>query len=85
MTYFSKIYKDTELPNRAKLVYIYLCDRMDKDKKSWPGIKRIAADLSISRSTVKRALNDLVKAGYIHREAHYRDNGSFTSNRYFIL
>lgn len=85
MSYFLRVYKDIELPNRAKLVYIYLYDRMDKDKKAWPGINRIAADLSISRSTVKRALNDLVKAGYIRKEVHYRENGSFTSNRYFIL
>ena len=32
----------TELPKRAKLVYLYLYDRMDKEKKAWPSIKTIA-------------------------------------------
>ena len=61
MPYFSKIYQ-TELPHRAKLVYLYLHDRQDKECKAWPGIKTIAADLSLSRSTVKRAIKDLEKA-----------------------
>ena len=84
MPYFSKLYQ-TELPHRAKLVYIYLHDRMDKEKKAWPGIKTIAADLSLSRSTVKRAIKDLEKAALIRKEPHYRENGSATSNRYYLL
>ena len=55
----------TDLPHRAKLVYIYLHDRMDKEKKAWPGLNTIAKDLSLSRSTVKRAVKDLEKAGLI--------------------
>jgi DNA-binding MarR family transcriptional regulator len=85
MPYYSQIYEDNELPNRAKLVYIYLRDRMDSEKKSWPGLNRIAADLSLSRSTVKRAVSDLVKAGYVRKEAAYRENNhGQTSNRYYI-
>jgi len=84
MPYFKQIYDD-RLPNRAKLVYIYFCDRMDSERKAWPGIKRISKDLSISRSTVKRAINDLIQAGYIRKELAYRENGSHTSNRYYIL
>lgn len=72
------LYK-AELPHRAKLVYIYLYDRQDKEKKAWPGIKTIASDLSLSRSTVKRAIKDLENAGMIRKEAHYRENGSATS------
>ncbi len=85
MPYFSQIYKDDQLPNRAKLVYLYLHDRMDNEKKAWPGINRIASDLSLSRSTVKRAIADLVKAGYVRKEAAYRSNGSCTSNRYYMI
>lgn len=84
MPYFNHIYDDDRLPNRAKLVYVYLHDRMDSEKKTWPGISRIGSDLSLSRSTVKRAIGDLVKAGYVRKEAAYRTNGSHTSNRYFI-
>ena len=85
MPYFNQVYDDDRLPNRAKLVYVYFYDRMDSERKTWPGIKRIAADLSISRSTVKRVIKDLINAGYIRKETAYRDNGSHTSNRYYIL
>ena len=85
MPYFSKLYQNSELPHRAKLVYIYLHDRQDKEHKSWPGINTIAADLSLSRSTVKRALKDLEKARLVRKEPHYRENGSATSNRYYLL
>ena len=85
MSYFNRIYQDEELPQRAKLVYVYLHDRMDAEKKAWPGINRIAADLSMSRSTVKRAINDLVRAGYVRKEAAHRKNQSRTSNRYYLL
>lgn len=74
-----------ELPHRAKLVYLYLYDRQDKEKKTWPGLNTIAKDLSLSRSTVKRAIRDLEKAELIRKELHFRDNGSATSNRYYLL
>lgn len=75
----------TELPHRAKLVYIYLHDRMDKEKKAWSGLNTIAKDLSLFRSTVKRAIRDLEKAELVRKEPHFRDNGSATSNRYYLL
>ena len=65
MSYFQKLYENGELPHRAKLVYLYLHDRMDQERKAWPGIKTIAADLSLSRSTVKRAIWDSEKAPLI--------------------
>ena len=85
MPFFEKLYKRDELPQRAKLVYIYLCDRQDKEGKSWPSVKRIAKDLSISEKTVRRAVQDLEKAGLIRKEYAYRKNGSHTSNRYYVL
>ena len=84
MPYYTKLYQ-TDLPHRAKLVYIYLHGRMDKEKKVWPGLNTIAKDLSLSRSTVKRAVKDLEKSGLIRKEPHYRENGSATSNRYYLL
>jgi DNA-binding MarR family transcriptional regulator len=86
MPFFNRIYADEGLPNRAKLVYVYLYDRQDEEHKAWPGINRIGADLSLSRSTVKRAIADLEKAGYVRKEAAYRErNQSRTSNRYYVL
>ena len=84
MPYYTNIYADDELPHRAKIVYLYLCDRADSNGLCWPSIGRIAIDLSISKSTVKRALCDLVCGGYVRKEATFRQNGSRTSNRYYI-
>ena len=84
MPYFTKLYQ-ADLPHRAKLVYIYLHDRMDSERKAWPGLGTIAKELSVSRSTVKRAVKDLEKAGLIRKEPHFRKNGSATSNRYYLL
>ena len=67
MSYFGTIYADTELPSRAKAVYMYLRDRSDAEGKCWPGIKTIASDMKLSRSTVKRALHDLEQRGYLKK------------------
>lgn len=84
MGYFDTIYADTLLPSRAKAVYMYLYDRADKTKSCWPGINTIAAELHLSRTTVKRALADLMQRGYLKKEARFRPNGSHTSNLYTL-
>ena len=82
MSYFGTIYADTELPSRARAVYMYLRDRADAEGKCWPGIKTIASDMKLSRTTVKRALHDLEQHGYLKKAYRYRPNGSSTSNLY---
>ena len=61
---------------------MYLKDRADLDGRCWPAIKTIAADLGLSRSTVKRALDDLIRVGLLEKEPRWRENGSYTSNLY---
>ena len=61
---------------------MYLKSMSASKGECWPGIKTIAVDLSMSKSTVKRAIADLERHGYIEKEARHRDNGSFTSNLY---
>ena len=61
---------------------MYLKSMSASKGECWPGIKTIAANLSMSKSTVKRALADLERHGYIEKESRHRDNGSFTSNLY---
>ena len=85
MSYFGTIYADTELPSRARAVYMYLRDRSDAEGKCWPGIKTIASDMKLSRSTVKRALDDLYGAGLLTREPRWRENGSHSSNLYRLV
>lgn len=83
MSFFGNLYKE-ELPSRAKTVYMYLKDRANKDGECWPAVKTIAKDTSLSVSTVKRAIADLIRYGFLTKESRYRENGSHTSNRYFI-
>ena len=66
MSYFGTIYADTELPSRAKAVYMYLRDRSDAEGKCWPGM----------------ALHDLEQHGYLKKASRHRPNGSRTSNLY---
>ena len=84
MSYFQDIYQ-SELSHRARAVYMYLKDRAGRKGQCWPGIKTIAAELGLSRSTVKRALDDLCRAGLIIKEDRWRENGSLTSNLYQLL
>lgn len=86
MSYFSHIYTASpdELPHRARAVYMYLRDRAGCGQDCWPAVNTIAKDLSLSRSTVKRALHDLTRTGLVEKERRYRENGSHTSNRLIV-
>lgn len=84
MAYYDSIYNDQELSHRAKAVYIYLKDHANKEGTCWPRIKTIATGVSLSRSTVKRALDDLVKAGLVEKASRWRENGSLSSNLYMV-
>ena len=83
MAYFISVYK-SELPHRAKSVYMYLHDRADKEGKCYPAIGTIARELNLSRSTVKRAITNLEKQGYLRKEQRWRENGGKSSNLYFL-
>ena len=78
---FSREIYEYDLPHRAVAVYMYLSNRAGRKKKS---VKTISEDLSVSKSTVFRALNDLEKAGLIERRERYRTSGGRSSNLYLI-
>ena len=84
MAYYDPIYQNRELSPREKSVLIYLKGHANKQGTCWSGIKTIAAGVSLSRSTVKRALNDLEKAGLVEKSSRWRENGSLTSNLYRV-
>ena len=56
-------------------MYIYLCDRANKNGECWPSVNKIAGDIKLSPATVRRAIKDLRKAGLIVTEQRYRDKG----------
>ena len=83
MSYFYSLYS-SKLPHRARTVYMYLRDRVDQDGKCYPAIGTIARELKLSRSTVKRAIADLEKSGYLRREQRWRENGGKSSNMFYL-
>lgn len=78
MGYFTEIYAK-ELPHRAKAVYMYLKDRSNKEGQCYPAIGTIAKELQLSRRTVERAIDDLVRAGLVTKEQRWRENGGRSS------
>lgn len=79
-----EIYK-ADLPHRAVAVYLYLSDRANKEGTCFPALSTIAKDLSISVSTVKRAISDLEQNGFIRKEQRWRENGGKSSLLYEII
>ena len=76
----------SSLKSRALSVLIYLIDRSNKDLTCFPAIPTMAGQLHISVSTVKRALKELTDAGYIQKEARFRErNRGQSSNLYILL
>lgn len=61
--------------HRAVAVYLYLKERANKEGTCYPAIGTIARDLSLTASTVKRAVGDLEKNGFIRKKQRWRDNG----------
>ena len=71
----------SELKPRARLVLQVLVLHCNKEGECFPSIKTIAAKCGYGVSTVKRALDELVKAGYIVKQARFdeRKNGGQTA------
>jgi len=85
MPYFGTVYARYDLSPRAKAVYMYLLDRANRAGQSWPAIPTVAHDLSLSRSTVQRALKELEGHGLLQREPRWRENGGRSSNLYYVV
>lgn len=81
LRYNKKLYQ-SELPSRAIAVYLYLRGRANKEGVCWPAIPTIARDLKMSQSTIRRALRDLVREGFLVIEGRQRENGADSSNQY---
>ena len=76
---------EAELPHRAVAVYLYLKDRADSRGTCYPAIGTIAKELHFSVSTVKRAISDLEKNGFIRKKQRWRENGGRSSLLFEIL
>lgn len=75
----------SDLKPRARLILNCLALHCNKDGQCFPSIRTIARECGYSVNTVKRALDDLVKAGFVVKEARFdkeRKHGGQTSNLY---
>ena len=79
------MYGDAELSGKAKMVLLYLYDRANQKGESWYAINTIAKDLRLSRSSVKRAMSELIQRGKIEKKARFRKNGGNSSNYYRLV
>lgn len=68
----------------AKIVYLVVQSHTDEHGESYPGIRKIATESGYSRSTVKRALDDLKLHGLVTVEGRKRVNGGTTTNLYRV-
>lgn len=73
------------IPHRAFAVYQYLYDRANKNGECWPSVNRIAKDIKMSPSTVRRAIKDLRKAELIETKQRYRYYGEYSSLMYRLI
>lgn len=69
----------------AKLIYMYLCRCADSEAQSFPSRNTIAKNCSISLTSVKNAMRELLNARLLAREEQFRSDGSQTSNLYTIF
>ena len=81
MTDLKKLYQ-SDLPNRAIAVYLYLRGRANKEGFCWPAVPTMARELKVSESTIRRSLRDLVWERFLVIEERQRESGADSSNQY---
>ena len=84
MTDLKKLYQ-SDLPNRAIAVYLYLRGRANREGVCWPAVPTMARELKMSESTIRRALRDLVQEGFLKVEERQRESGADSSNKFTLL
>lgn len=78
--------KSLQIKPQLKALLRSLIDYWNISKSSpFPSIRRLAAELCVSRQTVHKYLNQLELAGIIARKRRYREDGGKTSNVYRLL
>lgn len=80
----SNIVFKSDLSTRARIVFMYLSYRSNKENTCFPSIKTISKECGMGISTVKRALNDLCDEDYVKKDPRFRDDNGQTSNLYTL-
>lgn len=79
-----QVRKSSDLSSREKLVARVLLDHIGnrEDGVCWPSQARIAREASVSVRTVQRAVQGLIRKGYISSDPRHREDGGQTSSIY---
>lgn len=76
---------DLDISLKAKALFSVLQKfRGNRTGYCWPSHETLAKALSVSRRTVVKAVDQLVQAGLVRKEARYVDGGLQTSNGYWV-
>ena len=78
----NKLITDKNISTAEYRILCYLLMRAGNQDICYPSLNTISADTDISLSTVKRAIPELVKKGYLKKINRKKANGSATSNLY---
>lgn len=78
----NKLITDKNISTAEYRILCYLLMRAGNQDICYPSLNTISADTDISLSTVKRAIPELVKKGYLKKINRKKANGSVTSNLY---
>ncbi len=82
----------TDLPPNAMRVYMHLARRADDDGIAWPSyqaigdhcFKSISDNPATRKSHARNAIDDLIEAGLLSKQAREREDGGQTSNGYVL-
>lgn len=82
----------TDLTPNAMRVYMHLTRRADADNVAWPSyqaigdhcFKSVSDNPATRKSFARKAIDDLIEAGLVSKQAREREDGGQTSNGYAL-
>jgi DNA-binding MarR family transcriptional regulator len=74
----------THLPTNMRFILFLLADFANEEDEAWPNYATLELQSGMHRSTVIRAVNDLVERGLIQKSHRARNDGSQSSNTYHL-
>lgn len=80
----TEVLRHPALTAQDKLVLAVLTSYADTEGYCWPSVGALATDCGLSERTVRYAIGHLHELGVIEVERRQRENGSQTSNAYWV-
>lgn len=80
-----KMALEAKISVSLKLILIILCEAANKEGYCWPSLRVISDRAGLCERSVQRDMAALEQAGLIRRVPRRRDDGSSTSNGYYVF